>query len=316
MTSVAELWKGRDDSAEQGDTRRLFQIVRLNDATSCHDPAVLGFASDAGVKRNKGRIGAAGGPAAIRAMMAGLPAHQLQSFLDAGTVTCVDDALEEAQQALGDKVASLLPVHSRVVVLGGGHEIAWGSFQGLQRYLQAQEATRDEPPGSVLVVNMDAHFDLRTSRPANSGTPFDQIACACEAEGRDLTYACFGVSRLGNTPALFDRADRLHAFYVEDDHMQERFLQERLDELDRLIAAAHHVYFSVDLDVLPAAVAPGVSAPAPLGVPYLMIEAFARRIMQSGKCRLADIAEMNPAYDIDHHTARVAARLAWTLLVS
>ncbi len=33
----------------------------------------------------------------------------------------------------------------------------------------------------------------------------------------------------------------------------------------------------------------------------------------SPKLLLADLAEFNPAFDIDNQTARLAARLAWTI---
>src|SRR3546814_12598663 len=78
------------------------------------------------------------------------------------------------------------------------------------------------------------------------------------------------------------------------------------------MARADLIYLTIDLDVLPAAVAPGVSAPAALGVPLYVVEAFTNRIKASGKLRLAEIAEMNPEYDIDNHTDRAAARLART----
>jgi formiminoglutamase len=41
-----------------------------------------------------------------------------------------------------------------------------------------------------------------------------------------------------------------------------------------------------------------------------VIEPLVDDIVRSGKLALADIAEMNPRYDIDGRTARVAARLA------
>jgi formiminoglutamase len=40
-----------------------------------------------------------------------------------------------------------------------------------------------------------------------------------------------------------------------------------------------------------------------------VIEPIVDRVVSSGKLRLADVAELNPSLDIDHHTARVAARL-------
>lgn len=308
------IWRARDDSRERGDTRRLAHVV--TSVSPGHpgdiragDPVVIGFACDAGVARNQGRVGAARAPEVIRRMLAGLPAHRMERLVDAGDVICEGDALEAAQDQLATRVAQALSAGARPVVLGGGHEIAWGSFQGLRRWL---DAVGDGEP--VLVLNLDAHFDLRTGRPGSSGTPFDQIAAYCAEHEHTWQYACYGVSRLANTPALYARAAEINAKWVEDHAMQERHLDDRLADLDVLLSGAGHVYLTIDIDVLPAAVAPGVSAPAPYGVPLAVVEAIVLKIKQSGKLRLADLAECNPHYDVDHHTARVAARLAWQLL--
>ena len=61
--------------------------------------------------------------------------------------------------------------------------------------------------------------------------------------------------------------------------------------------------------MLPAAVAPVVSSPAPRGVGLDVLEPMIDVVCASGKLRLADIAEMNPRFDIDHQTAAVAARV-------
>ena len=97
----ASVWVARDDSAERGDTRRLAHIVRAYDGQAkAGEGVLLGFACDAGVARNQGRVGAAAGPAGIRKFLAGLPAHGLTRLLDAGDVACEGDALEAAQDAL------------------------------------------------------------------------------------------------------------------------------------------------------------------------------------------------------------------------
>ena len=135
----------RDDSAERGDTRRLAHIVRAYDGQAkAGEGVLLGFACDAGVARNQGR----GRPGRHPQFLAGLPAHGL-TRLDAGDVAREGDALEAAQDALGQRVAALLGQGARPLVLGGGHEIAWGSFQGLARWL---ESRGDD--GAVLVLNL------------------------------------------------------------------------------------------------------------------------------------------------------------------
>jgi len=66
--------------------------------------------------------------------------------------------------------------------------------------------------------------------------------------------------------------------------------------------------------VLPAAIAPGVSAPAAYGVPLETIQFVCDTVAASGKLAVCDIAELNPAFDIDNRTARTAARLIHRLV--
>lgn len=310
MAIDVSMWQGRLDAGERGDTTRLFQVVRpLGDDVPPGAPVLLGFACDEGVRRNQGRVGAALAPREVRRALANVPAHGLPVLFDAGDIGCPDERLEDAQQALGAAVHALLAQQARPVVVGGGHEVAYGTYAGLRAWLEARGDS-----GRLLIVNFDAHFDLRTARPANSGTPFDQIAVDCQARGAPFAYSCLGVSRLANTPGLFARAAELDVHYVQDFEMQERHLEQRAAELDRRLAEADHVYLTIDMDVLPASVAPGVSAPAAYGVPLAVVEELVKRVQRTGKLRVADIAEYNPTFDVDRHTARVAARLVYQLI--
>lgn len=312
-SAIDTVWQGRADIGERGDTRRLFNIVQPLAPEATDDlagaPVLVGFACDAGVRRNQGRVGAADGPRGIRRALANLPVHDVPALYDAGDVHCEGDALEDAQQALGETVRAQLDRGGLPIVLGGGHEVAWGTWQGLRAHLDAADDA-----GRVLILNLDAHFDLRTARPGSSGTPFDQIAEACRAVGRPFDYACLGVSRLGNTASLFTHAQALGVHYVEDIEMQERHLDRRLAEIDALLAQVAHVYLTIDLDVLPAAVMPGVSAPAAYGVPFNVVEAIVTHVRASGKLRVADLAEFNPQFDRDGQSARAAARLVYRLI--
>ncbi|WP_119156497.1 formimidoylglutamase [Caldimonas tepidiphila] len=316
MRRAAELsrWSGRVDADEGEAGRRWHQQVRALDTTQPPSPgvALLGFACDAGVARNQGRPGARDGPAALRAMLANLPLRRCRSIFDAGDVVCeagpdgtagLEDAQQEYAQAVEDLLAhGLLPLG-----LGGGHEIAFGSFQGLARHLAAALG-HDRPP-HIGIVNLDAHFDLRAGERPSSGTPFRQIAEDCAARGWPFRYCCLGVSDFANTEALFERARRLGVTWRRDEDMGPLALDATLSVLDAFVAGVEHVYLTICLDVLPAALAPGVSAPAARGVGLDVIEPLLDRVAASGRLRLADIAELNPHLDLDGRTARVAARL-------
>ncbi|MGD7479594.1 formimidoylglutamase, partial [Ralstonia pseudosolanacearum] len=66
------VWQGRVDAEEGALGQRWHQVVRSADAASPLNGAVAlaGFACDAGIARNHGRVGAQAGPAAIRRMLA------------------------------------------------------------------------------------------------------------------------------------------------------------------------------------------------------------------------------------------------------
>jgi formiminoglutamase len=323
-----KVWCGRSDEGEPGDTRRIFnQVVPFGGARRHEDvllsapcvesdaTVIVGFGSDEGVRRNQGRVGAAHAPKELRRVLAGLPAKtSMAALADAGDVVCDDGDLEGAQAELANVVSDVLASGGRPLVFGGGHEVAWGTYSGLRLHQDRVDGATSAATRKLLIINFDAHFDLRQKRPANSGTPFDQIANDCAERGAPFNYACFGISDLGNTASLFAHAGELGVRYVLDVDMQEPQLPQRLDDLQQLLDSADDVYLTIDLDVLPAATAPGVSAPAALGVPLSVVEAMVQSVRASGKLRAADIAEYNPSLDQDKRTARAAARLAYRLL--
>lgn len=301
-------WQGRVDTLDGELGKRWHQLVTRFDGGS-GGVALIGFACDAGVVRNHGRAGASKGPVAIRAALGNMPVHACKEIADAGDVTCQptadSDGLEDAQQELAAQLARILAAGSLPIALGGGHEIAVGSFSGLARHLALQES---KP--RIGIINLDAHFDLRRADRGTSGTPFLQIAEDCARRGWNFHYCCLGVSRFANTEALFQRARELDVVWRLDEEMGPLQLDATLAVVRDFLAGVDHVYFTTCLDVLPAAVAPGVSAPAARGVGLESIEVIVDAVAGSGKLRLADIAEMNPAHDPDQRTARVAARLA------
>ncbi|KJH79509.1 formimidoylglutamase [Stutzerimonas stutzeri] len=316
-----EPWQGRVDP--EADSARWHQRIQPLAGDSVLGLALLGFASDEGVRRNHGRVGAANGPLAIRKALANLAWHRSGPAYDAGDVVCADGELEAAQARLGSNVCALLDAGHLPIVLGGGHEVAFGSWQGLAGHLGGDQSEQRSPAMAVPrraaprraaprigIINFDAHFDLRDpTHVQSSGTPFAQIAEQCALRGWPFAYACIGVSRASNTRALFQRAAELQVLVREDRDISEASLASLGADLDRFIAGCDAVYLTIDIDVLPACEAPGVSAPAARGVSLALLEPLLERIRDSGKLRLADLAELNPEHDIDNRTARLAARL-------
>lgn len=217
-------------------------------------------------------------------------------------VVCGDD-LESGQREFGELLGSMLSEGHFTVGLGGGHEITHASYQGIRK------ALGPEGNWKLGILNIDAHFDLRETEVPTSGTGFFQIATDELAAGRQFSYAAIGISATSNTQVLFKRAQELGVSYILDeqcriDHLAavKEFVQDFIDGID-------HLYTTVDLDALPAAVAPGVSAPAAYGIALEVVQEVLRVAAASGKLLHADVAELNPVFDVDGRTARVGARL-------
>ncbi|MGR2767204.1 formimidoylglutamase [Photobacterium ganghwense] len=332
MAVDMHVWQGRTDPEDGVKGLRWHQKVQPADQANEQGIMILGFACDEGVSRNKGRTGAYDAPVAIRKVLANLAWHHQEPVYDGGDISCNDGNLELAQHRLGEDVCHALRQRHKVMVFGGGHEVAWGSFQGIGNYLlQKQHAVDGSDNGEprkaprIGIINFDAHFDLRNppagtqSQKGSSGTPFHQIARFCEMNNWPFRYACLGLSRTSNTQALYEKADALGVLYRDDEDMTQANLPDIQESLGQFIDQCDYLYLTIDLDVFPAATAPGVSAPAARGVSFDIIEPLLKTILAAktpqgnSKILVFDMAEYNPRFDIDNQTARLAARLAWTV---
>jgi formiminoglutamase len=306
-----DAWRGRVDEGEGPRALRWHQVVTKEDpATAAPGLALLGFACEAGVLRNGGRPGAHLAPGALRRALAGLAWHGGRLLVDAGDVVVRGDALEVGQRILGERVAALLRQGHLPMVLGGGHETAFGTVQGLAAYLEETHPTRTPVLG---VLNLDAHLDLRRALRPSSGTPFRDMALLCQALGWDFRYLCIGVAEPANTGALFDTAREMGARWILDDEAIPSALESLRGEIRAFLAEVDHLHLSLDLDVLPASVAPGVSAPAARGVDPSVVEGVVKEVLAGDRLRTADVSELSPPHDPDGRTARVAARLVWKI---
>jgi len=228
---------------------------------------------------------------------------------DKGDIVAQDE-LESSQQHYATAISKALATSKLVIGLGGGHEIAWGSYLGLQQHLASSNK-------KIGIINFDAHFDLRKPAPlTSSGTPFWQISQHCEQQGQAFHYACIGVSEAANTKALFDAAKTTSTRYLRDVECDEISAKKLLSPM---LVGIDELYVTICLDAFPASAAPGVSAPSALGisVPFVinMLHWLASsQVPFNYQWQLVDVAEMNPTYDIDNRTAKLAARLIFEIV--
>lgn len=318
-------WTGRAEPFETERARYWYQLAQPYERQYI---GLVGFACDQGVRRNQGRVGARAAPPLIRQAFAALPViselqqrfdGQLPALLgDAGDIHCHDNddfaalTLEQAQAAYADQVSHIIQQGGLPIGLGGGHAIAYGSFLGLWQALENENNATDTP--TIGIINFDAHLDIRQSDVATSGTPFRQIAEHLDKNVQPFNYCCIGVSRFSNTAALFDRAEQLGVHIISDEDCHYQLWENLAKQIEAFISKVDILYMTIDMDCLPSSVVPGVSAPAAYGIELSFVERAVKLIMASGKVKVADIAEINPTFDVDSRSCKVAARLLATIV--
>lgn len=294
------LFYQRDDPNDV----RLGAIMSVD--PSAYDAArviLLGCPQDEGVRRNGGRPGAAEAPDAIRRCLYRLSSGNLGSLpmFDLGN-TIPQDSLEATHALHQQVVERLLRDGKRLIVLGGGNDIAYPDVAGLAAVF-----------GHPLTFNIDAHFDVRADVPRNSGTPYRQLL----DEGLlapDRFYE-LGSQPYANSPVYQRYLAALGVQVVSLDTLRRHGAAGVVDAiLARDDAAA--IFWGLDMDVVRAADAPGVSAPNPLGMSG---EEFCQLAAGAGadpRTQIVELSEVNPAYDLDGRTCRLAAVAIWSVLAA
>lgn len=305
---------GIDDNLYTAKWGMLIQLLDLNnpDLEPFESPrlAILGFKSDKGVYINHGRLGAVGGPNAIRQQVAKLPWHLGRDMVvyDVGDIDGPNRSLEDLQASLALVVERMRKLNLFPLILGGGHETSYGHYKGLKASL---------PQGSAIsVINFDAHFDLRPydQTGPNSGTGFRQIYDDCQKAGQTFNYLVLGIQEHNNNLFLFDFVAKSQgiSFYTGSDIYQMPY-RELCDKVDAFLEGQEHVHLTIDMDCFNVGSAPGVSAIQSLGLDPNLVVLLVQHIAATGKLVGFDIVETSPYHDVDNHTANLAATLIFYL---
>jgi formiminoglutamase len=302
--TTPEFWTGRASDTVQ----YWHQAIKCSSGLEIHESpngkgiAILGYASDEGVRRNQGRTGTAKGPEFIRKMMGPMAFHLKEDTViyDFGDIITSGEDMEGSHSLISKTVTELLHNRYFSILLGGGHDLAFAHGKGIFEYLI--------PKGEKLgIINLDAHFDLRelTRGNGHSGSPFFQLADEYQSH---FHYLCLGIQQSSNPKSLFETASKYKVRWMEMEEFNLENWENIAQTLDAFCGQVNKIYLSIDLDGFSSAYAPGVSAPSPLGFsPELAFRIF-DFLSKTGKLVSMDIVELNPNFDTDNNTARLASK--------
>lgn len=317
--SAMEDWQGRVDSETDYDSFRWHQWVQELDLNGPCQPfdkskgmgfAIIGFCSEQGVRRNKGRVGTALAPDYIRRQMGNLPCtfHESVKIFDAGNILCQEISMEKGQELLGQAVAKIRALNLFPIVLGGGHETTFGHYLG-------QLASMEGVQPDIGIINFDAHFDLRPyDKGSSSGSMFRQIADICQERGMKYGYLPLGIQKHSNTVSLFREAESLGVNYVLAKEIQNGAITTVLEKVDTFLYGHENAYITICTDVFSSAFAPGVSATQSIGLDPEVVLPVIKHIIRSSKVIGFDICEISPRFDQDDTTASLGAVIIFSVV--
>jgi formimidoylglutamase len=274
------------------------------------DWACLGVPDQQGVIHVGGRLGAADGPAAFRKVWARFNGRApVKAILkEDEDVAGLGSDIVLNHGLVAERLAFLQRTRARTVVVGGGHDIGFPHLQGVRDAV----SIRLGRPARIGCINLDAHLDVRPAEPVRtSGSPFFLALEGGVLLAEDLVE--FGIQSHCNAPALWTYVDRKGVRVIPWGELREpgaplnRFVR----EFNALVSRCDAVVVSLDLDCIEQASAPGVSAPQAEGFRPSDILSMVEHAGAHARCPSLGIFELNPVFDQDDRTARIAATAAW-----
>jgi formimidoylglutamase len=271
------------------------------------DVCLVGLPLDYGTVLEGGRAGAVGAPDAIRRELRRYhKTYNLEHDIsldhlriaDAGNLDLRHPDHERNHDLIREQLGQLLKQYPRVVVLGGSHDGTYSTVRGLFA------AAGSRPVGGI---NFDAHADVKDKPEISSGTPFGKLLRGGFVAGS--SFSEIGLHSNLNTKEDIDFLHQQQAHLVPLAHVQKDGVELYVSRALSRATKEGPAFVSFDMDGCAEAFAPAVSAPSADGfTPRQAVEA-AFLTGRNEQVRLFEVVELNPLYDRDNQTARLAATI-------
>ena len=282
----------------------IHPAAELPEAEVC----LVGLPLDFGTVLEGGRAGAVHAPNAIRRELRRYhKTYNLEHNVsldalrvaDAGNLDLSHSDHGRNHATIREQLERLLRQYPRVVVLGGSHDGTYSTVRGLV------DAHGGQPVGGI---NFDAHADVK-DKPGviSSGTPFGKLLREGFVAGE--RFSEIGLHSNLNTKADIDFLHQQRAHIVPLAHVQQDGMPRYASRALSRATAAGPAFVSFDIDGCAEAYAPAVSAPSADGFTPRQAVEGAFLAGQNEAVRLFEVVELNPQFDRDNQTARLAATI-------
>ncbi len=272
------------------------------------DIALLGVPFDEAIIAGVGRGGAKDGPAAIRKAIKNFGTTWFLDeeiditslrVIDYGDLEIVEGDTIKTHERLSSTVKYFLEKDILPITLGGGHDLSFATIRALS------ETSQKEIGG----INVDAHFDVRPVKDGviSSGTPFRRALEDLKGKFPGDRFVEMGMTGNSNSKEHHSYLKKSGTTIINLKELRQDGLEAAMEKA--LEKVGHQAFFSIDIDAIQQAYAPGCSTPAPIGLTVEEITELAFLAGKASNIKLFDLMEVNPHYDYDGRTARLAASI-------
>lgn len=209
------------------------------------------------------------------------------AFADCGDVHIAGGQVKENLDRITEVAAKIAASDAVVGAIGGDHSISFPVGRGVcERY------------GQVDVVHFDAHADFADKQGGSKFTHGSNL--------RRLSELPFinHITAVGIRNTNKSQRDDLLTYGGTMTSVRKARRDGIEETIQREVPPAEHIYVSIDIDVLDAALVPGTTMPEPGGFTYDELVRGLAAVAKRGRIVGFDIVELNPPHDIHGLTAR------------
>lgn len=202
-----------------------------------------------------------------------------------------DQSVEVVLSAVQNTVAAAIKNSQVPIILGGAHTLTLGSLRALK------SLGRD-----YTLIYFDAHPDLMPHPQINYGSSLRYAVNERVLDPKRLVL--LGVRQIEEEEERFIRERGIRC--IEPVEFIRRPVSEIIEDIRRNFGGPY--YFSIDLDALDPAFAPGVTTPFPLGLAPREVLLIVEELCNQPVLGL-EIVELAPSNDRNSLTARLAGAI-------
>jgi len=270
------------------------------------DVAIVGVPFDDGVVVEGGRKGAFLAPSCIREQLHKYhKVYNLKHDIDLSALKICDlgdldfsgKNVGEVHEKILRDMSGIFEKYPVVIVLGGGHDSSYSTiraFSGVRK-------------GLISGINLDAHTDVKNRDDFGSGTIFGRVIREGFLKGENFAEMGMHDNFSEKEDVEFLRKNNclIVPFFCIDENGVEASFSDTVSK----VKGENTLFMSVDIDCVAEAFAPGCSAPSSDGFsPWEVIRLSYLAGRQKGM-ELFEVMEVNPEFDIDNRTCRLAATM-------